>query len=109
MDELDRVFGALADPTRRAILDRLTQGEATVAELASRFPMSLPAVSKHVKVLERAGLVKQRVVAQTRPCRLEAEKLKKAIDYIEVFRPLWEEQFDRLSDYLEQLQAEDHT
>lgn len=108
MNELDLVFGALADPTRRAILDRLTQGEATVAELAGQFPISLPAVSKHLKVLETAGLVKQRVVAQTRPCRLEAETLKKAVAYFEMFRPLWEERFDRLAHYLEQIQAEDH-
>ncbi|MEP6755048.1 MAG: metalloregulator ArsR/SmtB family transcription factor [Chthonomonadales bacterium] len=108
MNQLDLVFGALADPTRRAILDRLTLGEATVAELAKRFPISLPAVSKHIKVLETAGLLKQRVVAQTRPCRLDAESLKRAGDYFEMFRPQWEERFDQLSDYLEQLQAEGH-
>src|SRR5580658_1807409 len=107
MDELSIVFGALADPTRRAILARLTQGEATVAELARPFSISLPAVSKHLKVLEAAGLLKQRVVAQTRPCRVEGEPLKRAADYVEIFRPFWEDRFDRLAGYLEQLQAQD--
>jgi len=107
MDELSLVFGALADPTRRAILARLTQGEATVAELAKPFSISLPAVSKHLKVLETAGLLKQRVVAQTRPCRVEGEPLKRAADYVEMFRPFWDERFDRLAGYLEQLKAED--
>jgi DNA-binding transcriptional ArsR family regulator len=107
MDELSQVFGALADPTRRAILARLTQGEATVAELARPFSISLPAVSKHLKVLEAAGLLKQRVVAQTRPCRVEGEPLKRAAEYVEIFRPFWEDRFDRLAGYLEQLQAQD--
>jgi DNA-binding transcriptional ArsR family regulator len=107
MDELSLVFGALADPTRRAILDRLILGEATVAELAKPFPMTLPAVSKHLRVLEAAGLIKQRVVAQTRPCRVDGESLKRAADYIEVFRSLWEERFDRLAEYLEQIQTKD--
>jgi DNA-binding transcriptional ArsR family regulator len=107
MDELSLVFGALADPTRRAILARLTRGEATVAELARPFSISLPAVSKHVKVLEAAGLLKQRVVAQTRPCRVEGERLKQAAEYVDMFRPFWEERFDTLAGYLEQLQAQD--
>ena len=107
MDELSLVFGALADPTRRAILARLTQGEATVAELAKPFSISLPAVSKHLKVLETAGLLRQRVVAQTRPCRVEGEPLKRAAEYVEMFRPFWDERFDRLAGYLEQLQAQD--
>lgn len=107
MDELSLVFGALADPTRRAILARLIQGEATVAELAKPFSISLPAVSKHLKVLETAGLLKQRVVAQTRPCRVEGEPLKRAAEYVEMFRPFWDERFDRLADYLEQIKAQD--
>ena len=107
MDELSLVFGALSDPTRRAILARLTQGEATVAELAKPFSISLPAVSKHLRVLEEAGLLKQRVVAQTRPCRVEGEPLKRAAEYVEMFRPFWEERFDRLADYLEELKAQD--
>ena len=107
MDELSLVFGALSDPTRRAILARLTQGEATVAELAKPFSISLPAVSKHLRVLEEAGLLKQRVVAQTRPCRVEGEPLKRAAEYVEMFRPFWEERFDRLVDYLEELKAQD--
>jgi len=107
MDELSLVFGALADPTRRAILARLTQGEATVAELAKPFSISLPAVSKHLKVLETAGLLKQRVVAQTRPCRVEGEPLKRAADYVEMFRPFWDDRFDRLAGYLEELKAQD--
>jgi DNA-binding transcriptional ArsR family regulator len=107
MDELSLVFGALADPTRRAILARLAQGEATVAELARPFSISLPAVSKHLKVLEAAGLLKQRVVAQTRPCRVEGEPLKRAAEYVEMFRPFWDERFDSLAVYLEQLQTQD--
>lgn len=105
MDELSAIFGALADPTRRAILARLIQGEATVAELAKPFPMSLPGVSRHIKVLEEAGLVRQRVVAQTRPCRVKGETLKKAVDFIELFRPFWEERFDQLADYLAEIQT----
>ena len=106
MDELSLVFGALSDPTRRAILARLMQGETTVAELAKPFSISLPAVSKHLKVLEAAGLVKQRVVAQTRPCRVEAKPLRQAAEYVEMFRPFWEDRFDQLDSYLEQLQAQ---
>jgi DNA-binding transcriptional ArsR family regulator len=107
MDELSLVFSALSDPTRRAILARLTQGEATVAELARPFSISLPAVSRHLKVLEEAGLLKQRVVAQTRPCRVEGEPLKRAAEYVEMFRPFWEDRFDRLADYLEQLKGQE--
>jgi DNA-binding transcriptional ArsR family regulator len=107
MDKLSLVFGALADPTRRAILARLTEGEATVAELARPFSISLPAVSKHLKVLEAAGLLKQRVVAQTRPCRVDAEPLKRVAEYVEAFRPFWDDRFDRLTGYLEQLKAQD--
>jgi DNA-binding transcriptional ArsR family regulator len=107
MDELSLVFGALSDPTRRAILARLTQGEATVAELARPFSISLPAVSRHLKVLEEAGLLKQRVVAQTRPCRVAGEPLKRAAEFVEMFRPFWEVRFDRLAGYLEELKAQD--
>src|SRR5208282_5631005 len=107
MDELSLVFGALSDPTRRAILAHLAQGEATVAELAKPFSISLPAVSKHLKVLEAAGLLKQRVVAQTRPCRVEGEPLKRVADYVENFRPFWEARFDRLAGYLEELKGQD--
>lgn len=107
MDELSLVFGALSDPTRRAILARLTQGEATVAELAKPLSISLPAVSKHLKVLEEAGLLKQRVVAQTRPCRVDGEPLKRAAEYVEMFRPFWDERFDSLAGYLEQLKGQD--
>src|SRR5271154_6195066 len=106
MDELSLVFGALSDPTRRAILARLAQGETTVSELAKPFSISLPAVSKHLKVLESAGLLKQRVVAQTRPCRVEGEALKRAAAYVEVFRPIWEDRFDRLAGYLEELKGQ---
>jgi len=101
------VFSALADPTRRAILARLIQGEATVAELAKPFSISLPAVSRHLKLLEEAGLLKQRIVAQTRPCRVEGEPLKRVAAYVEMFRPFWEDRFDNLSGYLEQLKALD--
>jgi DNA-binding transcriptional ArsR family regulator len=107
MDELSLVFGALADPTRRAILARLAQGEATVAQLAKPFSISLPAVSKHLKVLENAGLLKQRVVAQTRPCRVEGEPLKRAAEYVDLFRPFWDDRFDKLANYLEELKAQD--
>ncbi|HLK14768.1 MAG TPA: metalloregulator ArsR/SmtB family transcription factor [Fimbriimonadaceae bacterium] len=107
MDQLSLVFGALSDPTRRAILARLAQGETTVAELAKPFSISLPAISKHLKVLEAAGLLKQRVVAQTRPCRVEGEPLKRAAEYVEAFRPFWDERFDRLAGYLEHLRSED--
>ena len=107
MDELSLVFGALSDPTRRAILARLAQGEATVAQLAKPFSISLPAVSKHLKVLENAGLLKQRVVAQTRPCRVEGEPLKRAAEYVDLFRPFWDDRFDKLANYLEELKAQD--
>jgi len=107
MDDLSLVFGALSDPTRRAILARLAEGEATVADLARPFSISLPAISRHVKVLETAGLIKQRVAAQTRPCRVEGEALKRAAEYVEMFRPFWDERFDRLANYLEHIQSQD--
>jgi DNA-binding transcriptional ArsR family regulator len=98
---LDATFGALADPTRRAILARLAKGDATVNELAEPFRMSLPAVSKHLKVLERAGLIARGRDAQRRPCRLEAGPLKEVAAFAERYRRHWEESFDRLDEYLE--------
>src|SRR5438477_12771032 len=99
-DRLSETFSALADPTRRAILARLATGEATVGELAEPFAMSLPAVSKHLKVLERARLISRGREAQWRPCRLRPEPLKNAAEWIEDYRRFWEESFDRLDDYL---------
>ena len=104
-DPLSITFAALADPTRRAILARLITGEASVTELAEPFDMSLPAVSKHLKVLERAGLIRRGREAQWRPCRLEAGPLKEAAGWIETYRRFWEESFDRLDDYLHELQT----
>src|SRR5438132_3518895 len=104
-DELSLTFAALADPTRRAILARLAQGEATVLELAEPFDLKLPTVSKHLKVLQRAGLISQGRRAQWRPCRLEAAPLRDVADWIERYRHLWEERHDRLADYLRELQA----
>ena len=103
-DLLSTTFAALADPTRRAILARLALGEASVMELAEPFTMSLPAVSKHLKVLERAGLITRGREAQWRPCRLEAGPLKDAADWLEEYRHFWEQSFDRLDDYLSELQ-----
>jgi len=103
-DRLTATFSALADPTRRAILARLASGEASVTELAEPFAMSLPAVSKHLKVLERAGLIARGREAQWRPCRLEAGPLRGAADWLESYRRFWEEGFDRLDDYLRSLQ-----
>jgi DNA-binding transcriptional ArsR family regulator len=102
-DQLSSTFAALADPTRRAILARLVTGECSVTELATPFDMSLPAVSKHLRVLERAGLVAQRRDAQWRPCRLEAGPLKDVADWAEHYRHLWEGRLDRLDDYLQEL------
>jgi DNA-binding transcriptional ArsR family regulator len=106
-DELSVTFAALADPTRRAILARLAQGEATVLELAEPFRLSLPGVSKHLKVLQRAGLITQGRRAQWRPCRLEPAPLKDVADWVEEYRHIWEERFDRLDEYLRQLQTGD--
>ena len=105
-DVLSVTFGALADPTRRAILARLARGEATVTELAEPFDLSLPGVSKHLKVLQHAGLITQGRKAQWRPCRLEAARLKDVADWVERYRVAWEERFDRLNDYLQELQNE---
>jgi DNA-binding transcriptional ArsR family regulator len=106
-DRLTDTLAALADPTRRAILARLTLGEATVGELAAPFEMSGPAVSKHLKVLERAGLILRGRDAQRRPCRLAPERLKEAADYLAGFRQFWEGTVDRLEDYLQELQKRD--
>jgi DNA-binding transcriptional ArsR family regulator len=105
-DRLSATLAALADPTRRAILARLEQGEATVLELAEPFDLKLPTVSKHLKVLQRAGLVSQGRRAQWRPCRLEPAPLRDVADWIERYRHLWEERHDRLADYLREVQAE---
>lgn len=105
-DRLDATFAALADPTRRAILGRLMSGEATVTELAEPFAMSQPAISKHIKVLERAGLISRGRVAQRRPCRLEARAMKVAVDWFESYRSFWEESYDRLDAVLDELKAE---
>lgn len=99
---LDHTFFALSDPTRRAIIARLAQGEATVGELADPFEISAPAISKHLRVLERAGLVQQERVGKTRRCRLNPEPLGDAADFIESHRKFWEMQFDRLADFLEE-------
>jgi DNA-binding transcriptional ArsR family regulator len=104
-DPLDRTFGALADPTRRAILARLSDGEASVTELAEPFDMSLPAVSKHLKVLERAGLIARGRDRQWRPARLEAGPLRDVAEWTERYRRFWEESYDRLDEYLDELQG----
>ena len=104
-DTLDRTFAALADPTRRAILARLASGQASVTELAAPFAMSLPAVSKHLKVLERAGLVARGRRAQWRPAQLQAEPLHEAADWLADYRRFWEERLDRFDEYLRELQA----
>ena len=105
-EALDRIFGALADPTRRAILGRLASGEVTVNELAEPFDMSQPAVSKHLKVLERAGLIGRGRDAQRRPCRLEAAPLKEVADWVAHYEHFWTESFGRLEEYLRTVQAE---
>ena len=104
---LDAAFSALADPTRRAILARLALGETSVTELAKPFAMSLPAVSKHLKVLERAGLIARGREAQWRPCRIEPRALKDIDDWLEHYRRFFDESFDRLDDYLKKLQAKE--
>jgi DNA-binding transcriptional ArsR family regulator len=104
-DHLDRTFAALADPTRRAILARLAAGEASVTELAEPFEMTLPGVSKHLKVLERAGLIARGRERQWRPARLEAKPLKEVAEWTERYRRFWEESYDRLDEYLDELQG----
>jgi DNA-binding transcriptional ArsR family regulator len=106
-DRLTTTFSALADPTRRAILARLASGEASVTELAEPFAMSLPAISKHLKVLERAGLITRSREAQWRPCKLKAQPLKGAADWLEHYRQFWEQSLDRLEHYLKDLQGKE--
>ena len=108
-DRLSSTFAALADPTRRAILARLTLGETSVTELAEPFDMSLPAVSKHLKVLERAGLIARGREAQWRPCRIEAGPLKDISDWVEHYRIIWEQRFDRLDAYLKETKPKKNT
>jgi DNA-binding transcriptional ArsR family regulator len=104
-EQLDATFAALADPTRRAIIQRLATGEASVAELAEPFAMSQPAVSKHLRVLENAGLISRRRDAQRRPCRLEAAPLAQAVDWLETYREFWEARFQRLDALLADLRG----
>ncbi|MFZ6676845.1 ArsR/SmtB family transcription factor [Undibacterium sp. Tian12W] len=104
-DALSKTFSALADPTRRAILARLSTGESSVSELAQPFDMSLPAITKHLKVLERAGLVTRSRSAQWRPCQLQARPLKEAYGWVEQYRQFWEQSLDRLEIYLQELQT----
>jgi DNA-binding transcriptional ArsR family regulator len=106
-DPLSTTFAALADPTRRAIVARLARGEATVTELAAPFDMTLPAISKHLKVLQRAGLVEQGRKAQWRPCRLHGEPLRDVAEWIEGYRRFFDESFDRLDEYLREIQQTD--
>src|SRR5882757_731252 len=106
-DRLSLTFAALADPTRRAILARLTAGATSVTELAEPHDMSLPAISKHLGVLERSGLIERSRAAQWRPCRLKAEPLKDAVNWLEHYRTFWEQSFDRLEDYLQELQKKE--
>jgi DNA-binding transcriptional ArsR family regulator len=106
-DQLSATFAALADPTRRAILARLSHGETSVTELAEPFEMSLPAVTKHLKVLERAGLITRGREAQWRPCQLKASPLKDVADWVEHYRSFWEQSLDRLDDYLQELQRKE--
>ncbi len=106
-DALSATFSALADPTRRAILTQLAKGEASVSDLAEPFDMSLPAISKHLKVLEKAGLITRGREAQWRPCKLKAEPLQDASAWIENYRRFWEQSFDRLDVYLQELQAKE--
>jgi DNA-binding transcriptional ArsR family regulator len=106
-EHLDATFAALADPTRRAILARLASGEANVTELAKPFDMSQPAISKHLKVLERAGLISRGRDAQSRPCRLEGRRLKEATEWMERYRRFWEQSFDRLDEYLVELKKKE--
>ena len=108
IDPLSSTFAALADPTRRAILSRLALGETSVAELAKPFDMSAPAVTKHLKVLRRAGLITQTRQAQFRPCRINPKPLREVSDWVGTYRQMWEQRLDRLEDYLQQLQTKQH-
>jgi DNA-binding transcriptional ArsR family regulator len=107
MDQLSATFTALGDPTRRAILARLAEGEATVNQIAEPFHLKLPTVSKHLKVLQRAGLVSQSRKAQWRPCKLETEPLKEVADWVDRYRRIWDERFNQLDTYLAELQAKE--
>ena len=107
MDPLSTTFAALADPTRRAILARLAAGEASVTEIAEPFAMSMPAVSKHLKVLEHAGLITRGREAQWRPCQLDAKPLREIADWVEYYRKFWDESFNRLENYLQELQKKE--
>jgi DNA-binding transcriptional ArsR family regulator len=106
-DQITATFAALADPTRRAILARLALGETSVTEIAAPFEMSMPAISRHLKVLEKAGLISRGREAQWRPCKLKAEPLKQAADWLDEYRRFWEESFDRLDEYLKTLQIKE--
>jgi DNA-binding transcriptional ArsR family regulator len=106
-DNLSSIFSALADPTRRAILSKLADGEASVSVLAKPFDMTLPAISKHLKVLEKAGLIARGREAQWRPCRLEGGALKEVSDWVEHYRKIWEQRLDRLDDYLQELKKKE--
>jgi DNA-binding transcriptional ArsR family regulator len=106
-DQITSTFAALADPTRRAILARLSLGETSVTELAAPFEMSMPAVSRHLKVLERAGLISRGREAQWRPCKLNPKPLKEAAEWLEEYRQFWEQSFDRLEEYLKTMQAKE--
>lgn len=106
-DQITSTFSALADPTRRAILARLALGETSVTELAEPFEMSMPAISRHLKVLEKAGLISRGREAQWRPCKLKAEPLKQAADWLEQYRQFWEQSFDRLDEYLKTMQEKE--
>jgi DNA-binding transcriptional ArsR family regulator len=107
-DQLSATFQALADPTRRAMMARLTEGEASVQELAKPFQMSQPAISKHVKVLEKCGLVVRRNLAQQRLCKLQTQPIKNAVEWLEHHRKLWENRLDQLEDYLQQIQQKEN-
>lgn len=107
MDHLSTTFAALADPTRRAILAKLASGQCSVTELAEPFDMSMPAISKHLKVLEKAGLIARGREAQWRPCRLDAAPLKEVADWVEYYRRFWDESLDRLDAYLRELQSKE--
>ncbi len=107
-DQLSLTFAALANATRRAIITRLAQGEATVNELAKPFNMSLPAISKHIKVLERAGLIVQGQKAQYRPCTIEVAPLKEVSNWTDQYRHIWEERFDKMDNYIQQLQTKEN-
>ncbi len=106
-DQITATFAALADPTRRAILARLALGETSVTEIAAPFEMSMPAISRHLKVLEKAGLISRGREAQWRPCKLKAEPLKQAADWLDEYRRFWEQSFDRLDEYLKILQTKE--